>query len=82
MGWGQRWPERVPRPKARRLTETEEHDIPATLERGIAACPVLSALSVQVRAQRGRFYIERQRNEEDAEPCTEVWGRITCLGSP
>jgi len=56
MGWGQRWPERVPRPKARRLTDTEKQDILRTLAKGIAASPVLSAFGVQARVQRGRFY--------------------------
>ena len=79
MGWGQRWPEREPRPKARRLTETEQQAILATLRKGITASPVLSAFGVEARANRGRFYIERQRQEEDAEPYTEVWGRITPL---
>ena len=60
MGWGQRWPERVPRPKARRLTETEQQAILATLRKGITASPVLSAFGVEARANRGRFFIERQ----------------------
>jgi hypothetical protein len=63
------------------LTETEKQQILATLKRGIVASPVLSAFGVQARANRGRFYIERQRQEEDAEPYTEVWGRITPLAS-
>ena len=79
MGWGQRWPEREARPKARRLTETEKQEILATLKKGITASPVLSGFGVQVRAQRGRFYIERQRQAQDSEPYTEVWGRITPL---
>ncbi len=79
MGWGQRWPERVPRPKVRRLTDTEKEEILRTLEKGVAASPVLSAFGVQARVQRGRFYFERQRQDEDSEPYTEVWGRITPL---
>ena len=79
MGWGQRWPERERRPKARRLTEAEKQDILATLKRGIVASPVLSAFGVDARADRGRFYIERQQQDEDSEPDTEVWGRITPL---
>src|SRR6266446_5017399 len=81
MGWGQRWPERVPRPKARRLTETEKQDILRTLEQGIAASPVLSAFGVQVRVQRGRFYIERHASDQDSEQYTIVLGRITPLTS-
>jgi hypothetical protein len=61
------------------LTETENQDILATLRKGITASPVLSAFGVEARANRGRFYIERHRQEEDAEACTEVWGRITPL---
>jgi hypothetical protein len=56
MGWGQRWPERIPRPKARRLTEAEKDGILASLERGIVASPVLSAFGVTVRVLRGHFY--------------------------
>ncbi len=81
MGWGQRWPERVPRPKARRLTETEKQDILRTLEQGIAASPVLSAFGVQARVQRGRFYIERYESGQDSEQFTIVLGRITPLTS-
>ena len=79
MGWGQRWPERIARPKVRRLTEAEKEGILATLKRGIAASPVLSAFGVQARAQRGRFYIERHGYDEDSTPYTEVLGRITPL---
>jgi hypothetical protein len=79
MGWGQRWPERIPRPKARSLTEAERADTLRTLEKGIARSPVLSAFGIQARVQRGRFYIERQRQDEDSEPYTEVIGRITPL---
>ena len=79
MGWGQRWPERVPRPKVRRLSDTEKEGILRTLKKGIAASPVLSVFGVQARVQRGRFYIERQRQDEDSKPYTEVLGRITPL---
>src|SRR5215510_13949201 len=81
MGWGQRWPERVPRPKARRLTDTAKQAILRTLEQGIAASPVLSAFGVQARVQRGRFYIERYESDQDSEPLTIVLGRITPLTS-
>jgi hypothetical protein len=79
MGWGQRWPERVPRPKARSLSEAEKAEILRTLENGIARSPVLSAFGIQARVRRGRFYIERQRQGEDPELYTEVIGRITPL---
>ena len=81
MGWGQRWPERVPRPQARRLTETEQQDILRTLAKGIAASPVLSALGVQARGQRGRFYIERYESDRDSAQFPMVLGRITPLTS-
>jgi hypothetical protein len=61
------------------LTETERQKILATLRKGITASPVLSGFGVEARANRGRFYIERQRHEEDTQPYTEVWGRITPL---
>jgi hypothetical protein len=77
MRWGRQWPEREPRPKVRRLPETEQAGIVRSLEKGIAASPVLSAFCIMVRVARGRFYLERQRQSEDSKPYTEVWGRIT-----
>ena len=78
MGFGQRWPERVPQPKARRLTEEEKDEILATLRKVIAGSPVLSSFGVEVQSSRGRFYIQRQREDDDS-PYTEEWGRITPL---
>jgi hypothetical protein len=78
MGWGQRWPERIRRPEARRLTEKESNTILAALTRAIAASPVLSYLGVQVRTQRGRFFLERKVQEEDESEVEEL-GRITPL---
>ncbi len=80
MRWRNRWPERIPRPKARRLTDKESSTILAALTRAIAASPVLSYLGVQVRAQRGRFYLERKIQEED-EADVKVLGRITPLAA-
>jgi hypothetical protein len=80
MSWKHRWPERIPRPKARRLTDKESSTVLAALTRAIAASPVLSYLGVQVRAQRGRFYLERKTREED-EAEVEVLGRITPLAA-
>ncbi len=79
MRWGRGWPEREPRPKVRQLTELEQASIVRSLEKGIAASPVLSAFGIEVRVARGRFYIERQRQYENSQPYTEVWGRITPL---
>src|SRR5580704_9560775 len=76
--WRDRWPEYIPRPKVRRLTEKEKCAILATMTRAVAASPVLSYLGVQVRALRGRFYLER-RLKEEGEPAVEILGRITPL---
>lgn len=82
MGRKQRWPERAPRPKIRRLAETEKQTILRTLEKGIVASPVLPAFGVQARVRRGRFYIERHGFDEDSLQFTEVLGRITPLCVP
>ena len=81
MGWGQRWPERIPRPKAMQLTDKESSTILAAMTKAIAASPVLSYLGVQARAQRGRFYLERNTQEDDEESEVEVLGRITPLAA-
>lgn len=44
MRWRNRWPKRIPRPKARGLTDKESSTILAALTRAIAASPVLSYL--------------------------------------
>ncbi|HUY33087.1 MAG TPA: hypothetical protein VMV69_09920 [Pirellulales bacterium] len=81
MRWRRnRWPERIPRPKARRLTEKEKSTILAAMTRAVVASPVLSYLGVQVRALRGRFYLERELKEE-GKPATEILGRITPLAA-
>ena len=80
MRWRNRWPERVARPKARRLSEEEKSSILAVMTKAIGASPVLSYLGVQVRVQRGRFYLERKIQEED-EADVEVLGRITPLAA-
>lgn len=77
MRWGRdRFPEYVPRPKSRRLTEKEKNKLLASMSKAVAASPVLSHLGVQVRALRGRFYIERQSSDDGN---TELLGRITPL---
>ena len=81
MGWGQRWPERIPRPKARQLTDKESSTILSAMTKAIAASPVLSYLGIQVREQRGRFYLERNTQEDDEESEVEVLGRITPLAA-
>lgn len=80
MRWrSDRWPERIPRPKVRRLTELEKNTILQALTRGVAASPVLAHLGVQVRALRGRFYLEKK--SQDDKPTIEILGRITPLAS-
>jgi hypothetical protein len=77
MRWGRdRFPEYVPRPKARRLTEKEKTNILAAMTRAVAASPVLSHIGVRVRALRGRFYVERESSEGEV---ANVLGRITPL---
>ena len=77
MRWRRdRWPEYIPRPKARPLTDEEKTKILAAMTRAVAASPVLSHLGVQVRALRGRFYVERQSSDDGI---AEVLGRITPL---
>jgi hypothetical protein len=77
MRWRRdRFPEYVPRPKSRRLTEKEKNKLLASMSRAVAASPVLSHLGVQVRALRGRFYIERESSEGEV---ADVLGRITPL---
>ena len=44
----------------------------------IASSPVLTGLGLQVRSQRGRFYLERPLGEGDSAG-VEAWGRITPL---
>src|ERR1700682_6553948 len=81
MRWQRhRWPERIPRPKERRLSEKEKSTILAAMTRAVAASPVLSYLGVQVRALRGRFYLERKLKEE-GKPAIEILGRITPLAA-
>jgi len=81
MRWRRRWPERTRtrRPAVRKLTDSEKTQILETLNEGIATSPVLTALGIQVRVARGRFYLERQSQEEGSETNTPVWARITPL---
>ncbi len=79
MRWRrQRWPERQPRPKARTLSDEEKETLLAGMINEIASSPVLTGLGLQVRSQRGRFYLERPLGEEDSSH-VEAWGRITPL---
>ena len=48
------------------------------MTQAIAASPVLTGLGLQVRSQRGRFYLERPLGEGNSAGL-EDWGRITAL---
>src|SRR5208282_2695175 len=79
MRWRRRdWPEREPRPEARTLLDEEKTTLLATMTKEVAASPVLMGLGLQVRSQRGRFYLERPLGEGDSGG-VEAWGRITPL---
>jgi hypothetical protein len=79
MRWRrQQWPEREPRPALRTLSEEEKKKLLATMAKEVAASPVLEGLGLQVRSQRGRFYLERPLSE-GADAGVEPWGRITPL---
>jgi len=78
MRWRRRnWPEREPRPEARTLLDEEKTTLLATMTKEVAASPVLMGLGLQVRSQRGRFYLERPLGEDSGG--VEAWGRITPL---
>ena len=79
MRWRRRdWPEREPRPEARTLSDEEKEKLLAAFAKEIAASPVLTGLLLQVRSQRGRFYLERPLGEGPSAG-VEAWGRITPL---
>jgi hypothetical protein len=48
------------------------------MTKAIAASPVLTGLGLQVRSQRGRFYLERPFGAEETAG-VEAWGRIMPL---
>src|SRR3954466_6676874 len=79
MRWRrQHWRDRQPRPEARTLTDEEKTKLLAMMAKEVAASPVLEGLGLQVRVQRGRFYLERPLGEGD-DVGVEAWGRITPL---
>jgi hypothetical protein len=78
MRWRRSWPEREPRPEARTLADDEKKTLLSAMTGEIASSPVLTGLGLQVRSQRGRFYLERRPGEGD-EAGVEAWGRITPL---
>ena len=79
MGYGQRWPEREPRPKARTISAEERSRRSwRRCRKEIAASPVLTGLGIQVRVRRGRFFLEQVATEGES---TEILAlcRITPL---
>ena len=79
MRWRRRHsPEREPRPEARRLSDEEKKTLLAGLTKEIASSPVLTGLGLQVRSQRGRYYLERPLGEGESVE-VEAWGRVTPL---
>ena len=79
MRWRrQQWPEREPRPEVRTLSDEEKKKLLAGMTKEVATSPVLVGLGLQVRSQRGWFYLERPLGEGD-DAGVEAWGRITPL---
>ena len=78
MRWRRSWPDRERRPEARTLTDDEKKKLLAAMTREVAASPVLTGLGLQVRSQRGRFYLERPLGEGETAG-VEAWGRVTPL---
>lgn len=70
MGWGQRWPQREPRPTAARLDATKLQEVQARLQAQLSKSHILVALGLDSRVQRGRFYLESRLG---------LLGRITPL---
>jgi hypothetical protein len=81
MRWRRSWPEREPRPEARTLSDDEKKKLLAAMTKEIASSPVLTGLGLQVRSQRGRFYLERPLGEGESAG-VEAWGRVTPLADP
>jgi hypothetical protein len=79
MSWKRRWPDRLPRPKVRHLSDEEKEQILGVFSQGIQASPVMTVLGIRVRALRGRFYFERVWQFPDGQSEVEVIGRATPL---
>ncbi len=77
MGWGQRWPERQPRPAVQKLSNDQKSKILAVLNKGIEDSPVLSALNLKARSLRGRLYIERPLPASVRKLGSGVFARMT-----
>jgi hypothetical protein len=79
MRWENNWPEREARPKVKKLSKEEKATIQKSLENGIQASPVLTALQYRVRIARGRFYYEQYLPDEEV---FEMIARATPLVTP
>lgn len=79
MRWRNRWPERQPRPKLRKLSAGEKERCLSAMKRAIDRAPVLSSLCVQAQASRGRFYVKREFISYNGKSAVEVLGRISPL---
>ena len=78
MGWGRDWPERVPRPKVKKLSDYEKSKILSSMNNSIKNSPVLKARNYRVRSLRGRFYYEKIFSDSEIESV----GRVTPLVTP
>lgn len=73
---------RTPRPKVRSMTNDERESILAVMVEEIARSPILTAFKLQVRLQRGRFYLEWQWDPESGGDSKTTYGRVTPLADP
>lgn len=74
MRW-RRWSDYEPRPRRPKVTKLNKDqlgDLACKLNAAVSRSPVLAGLGVRVRAERGRFYVERVRGDRAVQ-----WGRIT-----
>jgi hypothetical protein len=80
MGWGNRWPEKQPRPKVQQLSEEQKNRILALMTAAINESPVMTALGVRVRFLRGRFYVESLRPVLHKSSSGDAVARLTPIG--
>jgi hypothetical protein len=72
MGWRGDWPERVARPKVRKLSQEDKDKLLKSMNNAINNSPVLTALNYRIRCLRGRFYYERVYSSEAVETIARV----------
>ena len=68
------WPERVPRPKAAKLSEEERQRLQIRAKKYVEESIILRELVGEVQLARGRIYLWRDRENDD------LMARITPLG--